>query len=151
MKKRLYERNSKKQDAFILIINMIMIYCLLSWDLAFGDVFALAPGYMLTLIYLLEKRAYMLIILSTFFAFFWSLFYQAFLWLSPVIFIFFVLLSIFSSRKGKRIRGWYFFFYIVQFIFCVGFYNQFQIQYTQFIQLGLYFVVFIHVKASKRT
>ena len=128
-----------------------MIYCLLSWDLVFGDVFALAPGYMLTLVYLLEKHVPMLIIISTFYAFLWSLFYQAFLWLSPVIFIFFVLLSIFYNRKRKSIGGWYILFYFVQFIFCVGFYNQFQILYTQFIQLGLYFIVFIHAKTSKRT
>lgn len=150
MKKRLYEKNSKKRDVFILIINIIMIYCLMSWDLVFGDVFALAPGFMLTLIFLLERKVTALIILSTIYTLIWSLFYQSFLWLSPVLFILFTLLSIFYNRKRKSIRGWFFLFYLVQFVFCVGFYNQFKIQYTQFIQLGLYFVVFVYVKISKK-
>ncbi|MEA1885096.1 MAG: hypothetical protein U9N62_11365, partial [Thermotogota bacterium] len=117
MKKRLYEKNSKKRDVFILIINIIMIYCLMTWDLVFGDVFALAPGFMLTLIFLLERKVTALIILSTIYTLIWSLFYQSFLWLSPVLFILFTLLSIFYNRKRKSIRGWFFLFYLVQFVF----------------------------------
>ncbi|MEA1884923.1 MAG: hypothetical protein U9N62_10445, partial [Thermotogota bacterium] len=100
--------------------------------------------------FLLERKVTALIILSTIYTLIWSLFYQSFLWLSPVLFILFTLLTIFYNRKRKSIRGWFFLFYLVQFVFCVGFYNQFKIQYTQFIQLGLYFVVFVYVKISKK-
>lgn len=150
MKKRLIERRSRKRDIFTLIINGIILYFLLSWDLIFGDVFALAPGFMLTLIYLLEKKGYMIMILSTFYALLWTLFYPTFLWIAPVIFVFFSLLSIFYNRKRKSIKGWFFLFYFLEVVFCVGFYNQFQIQYTQLIQLGLYLIIFLHIRVYRR-
>ncbi len=149
MKKRLFERKSKKRDSFILIINLFMIYLLMSWDLVFGDVFALTPGYMLTLIYLLERKGFINILLSLFYAVLWALFYPTFLWLSPVLFIVFSLISILYNGQPKTFKPLFFLFYLLQLIFCVGFYNQFEMANTQFIQLALYFLVFFHIKVYK--
>ena len=123
-----------------------MIYLLLSWDLVFGDVVTLTPGYLLTLIYVLEKKGHILIILSAVYAVLWSLFYPNFLYLSPVIFIIFSLLSLFYNHKPKNMKRYFFLFYFFQLVVCMAFYNQFQIQYTQFIQLALYLLIFFHVK-----
>lgn len=150
MKKRLYERKSKKRDIVILIINILMIYLLLSWDLFFGDVFALTPGYMITMIYLLEKKGYFNILLSLFYAVFWALFYPSFLWLSPVFFLTFSLITILYSHQPKSFKTFFFLFYFLQLIFCFGFYNQFEVAYTQFIQLVLYFLVFFHIRIFKK-
>lgn len=146
MKKRLYERRSKKRDILILIINCVFAYLFLSWDFIFGDVFALAPGYMLTLIYMLPKSGYLAIIISAVYAFLWSVYHPSFIWLAPVFFLAFTIIALVYSHKRKGLRRFYFLFYILQFVFCLWFYNQFQLPSTQLIQVVLYLIVLLHVK-----
>ena len=148
MKKRLYERRSKKKDIFIITINGFLMYLLLSWDFVFGDVFALAPGYLLTLIYTLPKSGYVSIIISTVYAFVWSLYYPSYLWLSPILFIVFSLIMFVYTYKRKAIKEIFPLFYIMELIFCLWFYNQLNILSTQYIQFLIYIIIFIHIKAS---
>lgn len=150
MKKRLYQRSSKKRDIFILIMNAMMIYLLLSWDLFFGDVFALSPGYMLTMIYALEKKGHMGIFLSTVYAVLWTLLFPSFVYLSPIFFIAFSLLSVYYNRRQKFLQYGFFIFYLFQFVFCIGFFNQLEIHFSQFFQLVLFLFVFFHVKGYKK-
>jgi len=149
LKKRLYERRSKKRDISLIVVHGIVIYLLLSWDFYFGDVFALAPGYMLTLFYTLRKRSYIVIILSAAYGVLWSLYYPTHLYLSPIFFIIFSVLSILYSRKRKDGMAYFFLFYILQLSFCIGFYNQFTIVITQFIQVFLYLIIFFHIRVIK--
>ena len=146
MKKRLYEKRSKVHDIFIILINSLLTYLFLSWDYVFGDVFALAPGYLLTMIYALPKSGYVVIIVSAVYAIIWSLYHSAFLWLSPLFFILFSLLGLLYTHKRRSVKAFFSFFYIPQFLFCVWFYNQSQILSTQLIQLSLYLIVFLHIK-----
>lgn len=146
MRKRLYEKKSKKRDLCLVIANGLMIYWMLSWDFVFGDVFALAHGYMITMIYALNAKIYISVILSAFYAILWSLYYSAFIWMSPVFFIVYSFLAIFTRGRRKGIQRNYWLFYLLEWLFCLYFYNQMTIFSTQLIQLGLYLLLFFHLK-----
>ncbi|HPF16010.1 MAG TPA: hypothetical protein P5107_02610 [Thermotogota bacterium] len=146
MKRRLYEKKSKKRDLFLVIVNGLLIYWMLSWDFVFGDVFALAPGYMITIIYALNNHRYISVILSAFYAIVWSLYYSAFIWMSPLFFIVYSLMAFFIIGRWKEIQKFYCLFYLLEGFFCLYFYNQGTFVSTQLIQMGLYLLTFFHLK-----
>lgn len=146
MKKRLYENRSKKKDALFLTLNLIIIYMFMSWDRVFGDIVALAPGLMVTLMYCTTQRRYLMIIFSGFYAVLWALYFPSFLWLSPIFFIIFSMITFTLTKKRKALATIFAMAYIGQFIFCIAFFNNYESFATQFIQLFGYMIVYFHLR-----
>jgi len=145
LKKRLYENRSKKKDAIFLALNLIILYLFISWDLVFGDLVALSPGLMVTIIYCAFTRKYLTIIISAFYAIMWALYFPSFIWFSPMLFIVFSVLTLTLTRKRKVLTTLFIFAYTGQFLFCLAFFNNYKAFSTQFIQLFGYLIVFFHL------